>query len=162
LERSGDQKFTNRLGLGKVTFATRLLQAESAQSHTITVESICKELDEAVALAKSRGMANALVNVAALRAKLAGLGSERQIVEINDSASTFDNCQSAEQIARQWADSELDGMTNARWRLITEDDRNYLASIFLDFTSRTKAFLESVEARPSHTEQNPIITIAKQ
>jgi hypothetical protein len=103
-------------------------------------------------------MANALVNVAALRAKLAGLGSERQIVEIDDGRGTFDSCEDPEQVAKQWAISELDGMTNARWRQIDEADYAFMASIFLEFWTRAEEFKRSIEARPS-TAEKPIIRL---
>src|SRR5262245_61416601 len=49
------------------------LQAQTAKSTEITVESLVKELDEAIAVGKANGQANALVSASGLKAKLAGL-----------------------------------------------------------------------------------------
>jgi hypothetical protein len=49
------------------------LSAEAAKAHEITIEGICRELNEAVAVAKAKGQANPLVSAAGLRAKLGGL-----------------------------------------------------------------------------------------
>jgi hypothetical protein len=54
---------------------TRLaeLQAATAQSTKITIQSICAELDAATQVAKQKGQAAAMVSASALRAKLGGL-----------------------------------------------------------------------------------------
>ena len=53
------------------------LQEAAAKDNAITIQSICAELDTAVAVATERGQASAMVSASALRAKLAGLGIER-------------------------------------------------------------------------------------
>jgi hypothetical protein len=53
------------------------LQQEAAKASEVTIASICKELDEANAVAKAKGQAAAMVSAATLRAKLAGLMVER-------------------------------------------------------------------------------------
>jgi phage terminase small subunit len=53
------------------------LQAATAKSNKITIESICAELDEATQVAKQKGQAAAMVSASALRAKLGGLMVEK-------------------------------------------------------------------------------------
>jgi DNA-binding phage protein len=70
----------NAVGLSKspkVVERLRELQTEIAKETKVTVESICRELDEANAVAKERGQASAMVSASALRAKLAGLTKSR-------------------------------------------------------------------------------------
>jgi phage terminase small subunit len=136
------------------------LQAEVGAEHRISVASICKELDEAVAVAKAKGQANPMVSAAGLRAKLAGLMVDKQQVEINDARGAFDDCHSYPEIARQWATHELDSMTNSRWRQIDEADYGYLAELMVQFLTEVDRFKRSVEARPHCDEKHPIITIA--
>lgn len=76
------------------------LQAVAARSTAITIKSICRELDEANAVARERGQAAAMVSASALRAKLAGLMVEK--VEIG-SVGSFDGCDTVEAIATQMA-----------------------------------------------------------
>jgi hypothetical protein len=82
------------------------LQMQAAKSSEVTVESICRELDEANAVAKERGQAAAMVSASALRAKLAGLMVEK--VELGP-VGAFDKCDSAEAVAEACADALLDG-----------------------------------------------------
>ena len=48
----------------------------------ITIQSICDELDQAIAIARSKNQAQPLVNAAALRARLGGLMVEKQEIQI--------------------------------------------------------------------------------
>src|ERR1043166_2382259 len=66
----------------------RLSELQQAMAG-VTVESVCRELDEAVAVAKERGQASAMVSASALRAKLSGLMIER--VEVGG-VGEFDGC----------------------------------------------------------------------
>jgi hypothetical protein len=58
----------------------RELQEVAAQSCEISLQSVCKELDEAIAVARAKGQAAPLVNAASLRARLGGLLVERHEV----------------------------------------------------------------------------------
>jgi hypothetical protein len=75
----------------RVQLRVQELQQASADGCQITVQSICEELDQAIAIAKSKNQAQPLVNAAALRAKLAGLGIERQAIEVAHSDSRHDD-----------------------------------------------------------------------
>jgi len=82
----------------KVAARVRELQTEIAKETKVTVESICRELDEANAVAKERGQASAMVSASALRAKLAGLMVER--VEVG-APGAFDKCMTTEEVIRE-------------------------------------------------------------
>ena len=71
------------------------LQGLAARSAVITVQSICQELDAAVAVARERGQAQAMVSASALRAKLAGLMVERVEVAAVDA---FGECRTYEEV----------------------------------------------------------------
>ncbi len=60
------------------------LQEGAARKSEITVASVCAELDEAIAIAKQRGQASAMVSASALRAKLGGLLVEKQEVQVSN------------------------------------------------------------------------------
>ncbi len=73
------------------------LQAEAAQRSEITIETICRELDQACAVARVKGQASAMVSASSLRAKLGGLliervevGSPNEFAGCNSSAATVD------------------------------------------------------------------------
>jgi hypothetical protein len=90
------------------------LQGEAARSAKVTVESICRDLDEANALAKAKGQAAAMVSAATLRAKLAGLMVER--VEVGNPGD-FDGLTSTAAIV----DRELELLIE---RFIPVDERD--------------------------------------
>lgn len=79
------------------------LQGVAARSAEITIESICRELDEANAVAKERGQASAMVSASTLRAKLAGLMVER--VEVTNTTPGIADDASPEDIAQWMADN---------------------------------------------------------
>jgi hypothetical protein len=91
------------------------LQAQTAEASKITVESICRELDEANAVAKAKGQAAAMVSAATLRAKLAGLMVER--VEVGNPGS-FDDCHSVSAIADRMLNDLVD-----RFKPVDEGDK---------------------------------------
>jgi hypothetical protein len=74
------------------------LQTEAARSSAITVESICRELDEANAVAREKGQANAMVSASALRARLAGLLTQKIEVSHN-TGMTVDDENTSEDVA---------------------------------------------------------------
>jgi hypothetical protein len=104
-------------GNEKVAARVAELQEAAARKSEITIESICRELDEANAVAKERGQASAMVSASTLRAKLAGLMVEQRKVEVDN--SDFSEGVTVEMMA----DQMLDGLTNARWLPITDQDR---------------------------------------
>jgi len=71
------------------------LQGAVARKAVISVESICAELDEANAVAKAHGQAGAMVSASTLRAKLAGLLTDK--VEIS-APSLFSQCKSTTEL----------------------------------------------------------------
>jgi hypothetical protein len=73
------------------------LQGVVAKRAVISVESICAELDEAIAIAKERGQASAMVSASTLRAKLAGLLREK--VEISGGA--YHQCETKAELAER-------------------------------------------------------------
>ena len=116
------------------------LQAVAARSTTITIESICRELDEANAVARERGQAAAMVSASALRAKLAGLMVEK--VEVGD-AGSFDDVECTADIAdRVLAELVL------RFRPIDEKDRQGLIELFERQFTETHEFLNAIRGRP--------------
>lgn len=69
------------------------LQAITARSAEITIESICAELDQANQIAMQNGQAAAMVSASTLRAKLAGLLTQKiEVTNVNsmDEADTFE------------------------------------------------------------------------
>ena len=66
------------------------IQQAAAQSAEITLAGVLRELDQAIDIARTKGQPNALVNAAALRAKLGGLMIERQQIEVQQSEFTLD------------------------------------------------------------------------
>jgi hypothetical protein len=120
---------------------TRLqeLQAVTAQSAKITIESICAELDAANAVAKERGQAAAMVSASALRAKLAGLMVEK--VEVG-SPGDFDKCETVEEVVDKLLAEEC------RFHPIDDRDRTGLAALMTRHYSEQHEFLASIKARP--------------
>jgi len=130
------------------------LQAASADACKITVQSVCNELDQAVELAKAEGKPAALVSAAALRARLGNLLTDK--IEIS-TTSPYADCTSIEDMASQM----LDGMTNARWLQIDDEDRLQLAELIRDYWGRVQAFLDEVNRRPLQQEPIALITNGK-
>jgi hypothetical protein len=109
-------------GNEKVRARLAELQAQAAKSAKITIESICEELSEATAVAKSKGQAQAMVSASALRAKLAGLMIEK--VEVGNPGD-FDNCYSTAQIVDRVLAQVIE-----QFRPVDEADRQQLIGIY--------------------------------
>jgi phage terminase small subunit len=122
-----------------VNARVRELQAASAQSHAITIESICRELDEANAVAKEKGQAAAMVSASALRAKLAGLMVEKVEVSTND---TFDGLETPEAIVDKLLAEEC------RFYPVTDRDKRDLLALFDRHWNERVEFIASIKARP--------------
>ena len=126
------------------------LQAVTARSAAITIESICAELDQANQVAKAKGQAAAMVSASALRAKLGGLMVERVEVGGPDAfseAETIDDVIEAacEQLtAEGYSLDEADKAQLTAMLLRQEDERQ-------EFLASCKAKLVAVKYR-----NNPI------
>ena len=124
----------------KVMERVRELQTEVAKETKVTVESICKELDEANAVAKERGQASAMVSASALRAKLAGLMVDK--VEVG-APGAFDKCETIEAVVDELLRYDLD-----QWHPATEADRKGLIALYRRHFSEVEEFVASIRARP--------------
>jgi hypothetical protein len=116
------------------------LQSEVAKETKVTVESICRELDEANAVAKERGQASAMVSASALRAKIAGLMVDK--VEVG-APGAFDKCDSIEAVVDELLRYGLD-----QWHPATEADRKGLVALYERHFQEVDAFIASIKARP--------------
>jgi predicted secreted protein len=121
------------------------LQAQTASSNKITIESICQELAEATAVAKSKGQAQAMVSASALRAKLAGLMVER--VEIG-APGVFDDCTSIAQVV----DREFELLIE-QFRPVDEADKQGLFEIHEQHFKEAAEFIAGIKARPIITQR---------
>jgi hypothetical protein len=138
------------------------LTQAAADAHKITIESICRELDEAVQVAKSKGQANPLVSAAGLRAKLGGLLIDKSQVQVSNGPDRCDDCPTIEALAGRTADELLDGLCNSRWLPITPEDRRYLAGLILDHWNAIQAFVDSVDRRPLRKEALALVAKSPQ
>jgi hypothetical protein len=116
------------------------LQAQAAKSVKITIESICEELSEATAVAKSKGQAQAMVSASALRAKLAGLMVER--VEVG-APGDFDNLTSTASIVDKVLERVIE-----QFRPIDERDRQGLIELYERHLAEQQEYLDAINARP--------------
>jgi hypothetical protein len=131
------------------------LQAVTARSAAITIESICAELDQANQVAMERGQAAAMVSASTLRAKLGGLMVEK--VEIGP-AGAFDEAETWEDLA----DKMLDEI-KAMYRPVTEADREGLTALVERQGAELGEFLASIKARPINgMPENPLNVIARE
>jgi hypothetical protein len=121
------------------------LQAEAAKSAKITIESICEELSEATAVAKSKGQAQAMVSASALRAKLAGLMVER--VEVG-APGEFDGLTSTAEIV----DRELSLLVE-QFRPVDEQDRQGLIEMYQRHLKEAEEYVAAIRARPIIAER---------
>lgn len=121
------------------------LQGEIAKETKVTVESICRELDEANQVAKERGQASAMVSASALRAKLAGLMVDK--VEVGP-AGAFDKCESIEAIADEMLTYDL----NPAYEVATDRDRQELIDMLKRNLAAVAEFIAGIKARPVPSE----------
>lgn len=117
------------------------LQEVAAKASEITIESICRELDEATAVAKERGQAQAMISASTLRAKLNGLMVERVELTTND---RLDSCGGT---AAELADGLLDRLVDG-FRPVDERDRQALMDILNKQANEIADFLKAISARP--------------
>jgi hypothetical protein len=115
------------------------LQAVTARSTAITIEGICRELDEANQIAKERGQASAMVSASTLRAKLGGLMVER--VEVGP-AGAFDDAETIEDVI----DAACEQLIAEGYRL-DDSDKAALTDLLLRHQDEQDEFLASCKAR---------------
>jgi hypothetical protein len=131
-------------GNEKVQARLRELQETVAKETKVTVESICKELDAANEVARAKGQAAAMVSASALRAKLAGLLTER--VEIG-APGAFDKATSIAEIADEMILYELPPHAE-----VTTQDRQGLIDLLHQHLSASAEYLAAIKARPINPE----------
>ena len=132
-------------GNERVKARLAFLQAQAAKSAKITIESICEELSEATAVAKSKGQAQAMVSASALRAKLAGLMIERTEV---GAPGSFDNLCSIPSIA----DKVLEELIE-KFKPIDERDREALIAMYQRHIEEAQELIDGINARPITAER---------
>jgi hypothetical protein len=124
------------------------LQAAVAESTEITVESICAELDQATQVARANGQANAMVSASTLRAKLAGLLTDKVQMNVNQQAPSDDDIGG---LGRWFAANYQD-----RGVILTQEQaiefEQFLASRFEDIQQRLDQYA-AVNAKPAHLER---------
>jgi hypothetical protein len=121
------------------------LQGAVARSTKVTVESICRELDEANAVAKAKGQAAAMVSAATLRAKLAGLMVDK--VEVG-SPGDFEGCDTKTQIADRILDELI-----LKFRPVDERDRQGLIELIDRLAAELQNYVDTIRARPITAER---------
>jgi hypothetical protein len=115
------------------------LQNETVATAKVTIESIYRELDEAAAIARSKGQGQAMVSVATMRAKLAGLLTER--VEVGAPGS-FDGLTTTAQIV----DRELELLIE-RFIPVDEKDREGLIELHERHLKEAAEYIAAIQAR---------------
>jgi hypothetical protein len=115
------------------------LQSEMAKDTKVTVATICRELDEANAVAKAKGQAAAMVSASALRAKLAGLMVER--VEVG-AAGDFGACDTVEQVVDELLRYESPHM------VVDEQDRRTLVEMYKAHFVEVEQYIAALRAKP--------------
>ncbi len=121
------------------------LQGEASKSAKVTIESINRELDEAIAVAKGKHQAQAMVSASSMKAKLAGLLIERTEV---GTPGSFDNLCSIPSIA----DKVLEELTE-KFKPIDERDRQALIAMYQRHVEEARELIDSISARPITAER---------
>jgi vacuolar-type H+-ATPase subunit I/STV1 len=115
------------------------LQAVTARSAAITIESICAELDQANQVAKAKGQAAAMVSASALRAKLGGLMVERVEVGGPDAFSEAETIDDVIEAACEQLTAEGYSLDDA--------DKAQLTAMLLRQEDERQEFLASCKAK---------------
>ena len=113
------------------------LQAASANHAVISVATICAELDAAIQIAIQGKQAAAMVAASTLRAKLAGLLTDR--VEIRQ-ADPFASCESMEDIA--------DAIARESGVALSPEELVGFTKVIGEWSDAMKHFLASCKAQP--------------
>jgi hypothetical protein len=118
------------------------LQAEAAKSTQISIQSICAELDAANEVAKKNGQADALVSAATLRAKLAGLLTEKVKAEVEVSNVNKYDGKDIAKIAAMVASDLVDSYDG-----LSEADLVQLGLKLEEYTETVRQFIRGCRAR---------------
>lgn len=118
------------------------LQTQTAANSKVTIESINRELDEAIAVAKGKHQAQAMVSASSMKAKLAGLLIER--TEVGPPGS-FDNLCSIPSIA----DKVLEQLIE-RFVPVDQGDRDALIAMYQRRIEEAQELIDAINARPNH------------
>jgi hypothetical protein len=125
------------------------LQQAAAKSCEITLESVCRELDEAIAVARAKGQAAPLVNAASLRARLGGLLVEK--VEVGQPGD-FEDCNTEEEVLRALL-VRLSGNSEIE---VTDGDQARVAELMKGFEQlATEIAARSAKLVPAVPSVNP-------
>jgi hypothetical protein len=116
------------------------MQEAAAKSCEISLESVCRELDDAVATARARGQAQPLVNAASLRARLGGLLVERHEI---GAPGDFNDCRTEAEIAADL----LSALAGDEPVGFTDEDRAKAADIFAGATTKLMELVASCAAK---------------
>src|SRR5262249_39100258 len=100
---------------------------------------ICQELDEAVAVARTKGQAQAMVSAVSLRAKLAGLLTDR--LEVTASITeAFEAATSLEDI--------VDSIASTKGFVLAPQERPGLIKILNEWDAAMNEYLAGCKAKP--------------
>ena len=117
------------------------LQGEAAANAEVTLQSILKELDQAIAVAKSKSQAQAMVSASGLKAKLSGLLTEK--IEIG-APGAFDGAASTAQIV----DGVLERLVIERFLPCDAEDRRGLIELYEKHLQEIDAYISAIQSRP--------------
>ena len=121
------------------------LQTQTAADSKFTIESINRELDEAISVARSKHQAQAMVSASSMKAKLAGLLIERTEV---GAPGSFDNLCSIPSIA----DKVLEQLIE-RFKPVDERDRDALIAMYQRHIAEAQELIDAINARPITAER---------
>lgn len=118
------------------------LQGNAARSTEVSIQSLIRELDDAINVAKEKGQAQAMVSAAGLKAKLTGLMVDKQEVRLTNVGSAN---QSVEDVADAFIAERILYFNAVDYR-----DREAFLAMMSRWGAELKEFEAAIEARP-HT-----------
>jgi hypothetical protein len=131
----------------------RELQDEIAAKVPITIESLIGELEEARQSATGKNQFAAAIKAILGKARLAGLLVDRSKVEITNT-DLLTGVNSMDEIGLKVIDVWLEHKI-AAWADYRDEDRKYLAQLFVDrmeeFSAEFEAYVAEIHARPKRT-----------
>jgi len=137
----------------KVAARLRELQDEIAAKVPISIESLIGELEEARQHATGKNQFAAAIKAILGKAQLAGLLVERSKVEVS-AGDPFAGIENMNELGLKMIDGWLEHRI-AAWADYREEDRQYLAQLFLhsfeELTAEMDAYVAEIHARPRRT-----------
>jgi hypothetical protein len=137
----------------KVQARLRELQDEIAAKVPITIESLIGELEQARQSATGKNQFAAAIKAILGKAQLAGLLVERSKVEVTNT-SPFAGLEDSHEIGLKMVDGWLE-FKIAAWADYREEDRQYLADLFMqrfdEVNAEFEAYVAEIHARPKRT-----------